>query len=281
MGERRFCCCTPVRFAGPNRRCIVRGGANAVLLVLAIAALAPSLGVAQYTPRWEVGTWWVVKEWQRDPRGGMSWQHRRYDVIGIDEVSGRDCFVLQEEFGDTTPARGGIRSLYYVRTDNWRIVRRDMYFQRAGKLVGPSTVNYPQGMFGPRAFEPRLPLFPLDTVPVRDSAFRDYEFPYSCAYLRQLSGTADSDLLDRYLSEPDPSGGRPVQPGGGTMFSMLSEMGAPRDSVIVPSLYSLQLWSSDYPWRLYEEEGEYSPEGGARRLHSRSWLVAWGRARRR
>ena len=255
----------------------MRGRSSAVLLALAVALLAPSLGVAQYTPKWQVGDWWIVKVWESSMGGDMQWLPNRYDVLGVEKVGGADCFVLQEKIADTTASRDGVRNLFYVRTDNWRIVRMDMYLRQAGKLLGRRTFNCPEGAFGPTPLHPRLPLFPLDTAGVQDSTFRDCPAISSWASLRQFSGPADSALLNRYLNEPNPSGGRPVQPRGGAMFSVLSEMGAPRDSIVVPSVYSLQLWSRDYPWRLYEEQGQYAPDG-TRQPRSRSWLVARGRS---
>jgi hypothetical protein len=213
---------------------------------------------------------------------GWWWQHNRYDVLNTEKVDGRDCFVLQEKFGDTTIAREGIRFLCYVRTDDYRIVRQVEYFRQAGKLVGPSIYNFPEGVFGPGYLGQQLPQFPLDTAAVQDSTFRLRGSGIGGANLRQFSGPADSALLNRYLSDPGPSSDRPVQPRGGKMFSVLSEPGAPREpgGPLVPYDYSLQLWSTDYPWRLYEEQGQYAREGGARQFHSRSWLIACGRAER-
>jgi hypothetical protein len=252
-----------------------------ILTALAVAVCMPSVGSSQYTPQWRVGDWWVVKVWKSDLHDGMRWRPQRYDVSGIEKVDGADCFVLQEKIGDTTPATDGERILYYVRTDNYRVIRKDEYFRQAGKLVGPRTSNCPEGMFGPTPLQPRLPLFPLDSVAPRDSTFHDYQTVLSWAALRQFWGAADSALLNRYLSEPNPSGGRPVQPRGGKTFSVLSEEGAPREpgGPDVPHTYTLQLWSTDYPWRLYEEWGQYAPPGsGARQPGERSWLIACGRS---
>jgi len=170
---------------------------------------------AQFTPQWNVGDWWIVNEQGESTRddSGWVWQPRRYDVLDTEGVDGHDCYVLQEKLVDTTAAQEGVRDLYYVRTDDWKIVRRVEYFTRAGKLIGPSAADYPQGMFGTRRGELRMPVFPLDTTYVQDSAFGVYEFPIGSAYLRQFSGLADSVLLSLYLSQPDTSGGYPVQLG--------------------------------------------------------------------
>lgn len=255
---------------------------SVAVAVLGIATLC-SVAQAQFTPQWHVGDWWIVKQWSTDMRGGWQWQTRRYDVLGVEKVGRRDCFVLQEKLGDTTPARDGVRSLYDVRTDDWKIVR-EVFFSwspQGSRNLSPDTLDCLQGMFGPICSELRLPLFPLDTVVVRDSTFRLHRIARSSAYLRQFSGLADSALLNCYRSEPDTSGGRPIQPRGGTMFAVLSELGAPCDSrdSIVPRTYSLQLWSGDHPWRLYEESGQYAP-GGARWFEERSWLIRSGRSGR-
>jgi hypothetical protein len=250
--------------------------------ILAATALKPSLGAAQYTPKWQVGDWWIVKVWEFDMLGNMGWRPHRYDVLRVEKAAGTDCFVVQQKVGDTTPSTQGDRDLYYFRTDNYRVVRKVEYFWQAGKLVGPSTRDLPEGMFGATLLNPRLPLFPLDVVPVQDSSFRLCKDIMGAVLLRQFSGFADSVLLDRYLSVPDPLGVRPVQPRGGKMFFALSEAGAPREpgGPDVPRGYSLQLWSEDYPWRLYEEYGSYALDG-APLPGSRSWLVACGRSRSR
>lgn len=256
---------------------------SVAVAVFGIATLC-SVAQAQFTPQWHVGDWWIVKQWCTDLRGGMDWRPWRYDVLGIEKVGGKDCFVLQAKLGDTTPARDVGQDLFYVlfyvRKDNWRIVREAEYYRQAGKLRGPGTRNYPTGMFGPRPDQSCLPLFPLDTASVQDSTFRLYgRIHGSVGYLRHFSGLADSGLLNRYRSDPDTSGGRPVQPGGGTMFAALSEGGTPRDGSIVPSSYDLQLWSSDYPWHLYSEGGQYLREG-VRSQEKRSWLIRCGRSGR-
>jgi hypothetical protein len=254
---------------------------NIVLTALAVAVCVPSVGSSQYAPQWHVGDWWVVKERCTDMRGGRHWQHRRYDVLKMEKVDGQDCLVLQR--GDTASPGNGPRTLYYVRSDNWKIVREVDYFWQQGQLVGPSTFECPQGMFGPLPGEPHLPLFPLDTVIVRDSTFREYHVARSWAWLRQSSGLADSALLKRWLTEPDTLAGRPVPPGRGRMFSVLCELGVPRDSSgpAVRYAYSLQLWSEDLPWRLYEERGQYVPPGSSTRyVDVRTWLIRHGRSGR-
>jgi hypothetical protein len=249
-----------------------------VLTALAVAASVPPVCVAQFTPQWHVGDWWVVKVWESDLPGNRPLE--RFDILGMDKVGGTGCYVLQAKMGDTTPSRDGERDVYYVRASDYLVIRKVEYLCQAGEPMRPRVFDCPEGMFGPTPFHPRLPLFPLDSAARRDSTFRDYRTALSGASLRWFSGIADSALLRRYFSEPSTSGARLVQPLGGTMFSVLSEMGVRRDSVTVPSVYSLQLWSRDYPWRLYEENGQCAPDG-TRHPRSRSWLVACGGAERK
>ncbi len=211
---------------------------------------------------------------------GWRWQLNRYDVLNKEKVDGRDCFVLQEKYGDTTSAREGGRFLYYARTDDYRIVRQVEYFWQAGNLIVPRTLDFPDGVFTDMGgVGQQLPQFPLDTVTPQDSMFRLRGSGQGQAYVRQFVGPADSAQLGDYLNDPEPSAGLPVHPRGSTMFSVLSEMGAPREpgGPDVPWTYTLQLWSANYPWRLYREWGQYKPPGSStRRSSSRSWLIAVG-----
>ena len=75
-----------------------------------------------------MGDWWVVKTRMPSTSGhGWQWQLNRYDVLNKEKVDGKDCFVLQEKYGDTTSAGEGVRFLYYARTDDYRIVRQVEY----------------------------------------------------------------------------------------------------------------------------------------------------------
>jgi hypothetical protein len=251
----------------------VRLQLGSVLLALAVVALAPSLGVAQYAPKWHVGDWWIVKEWMPDLNGGSGshWQHCRYDVLRTEKVDRNDCFVLQ--WGDTLSPRSGPRTLYYVSSDSLRIIRRVDYFQQAGKLLGPSTFNCPQGMYGPNPGEPQLPLFPLDTTATRDSTF--------VSHFRQFASLADSVSLRRYREDPDQSSGRPISAGNGVLFASLAQSSEPTGpgGPEVARLYSLQLWSEDLPWRLCSEWGQYlhTPGRTVRTyVETREWLIRSG-----
>jgi hypothetical protein len=235
--------------------------------------------LAQYTPQWHVGDWWIVKSWVSNLHGGRRWQHSRYDVLGVENVEGKNCFVLQ--CGDTASPGIGPRTLYYVRSDSWRIVRQVSYSVLSGKLMGPWQFDCPQGMFGPMPVEPQWPVFPLDTTALRDSAFILRHGARGMFPMRQFSRQDDSAALRRYRAEPDTGGGNPVPVGRGKFYAALTELGAPpeKGGPDVRASYTLQIWSEDYPWRMYWEWGQYVPRG---ELHtepdSRAWLVRFGRS---
>jgi hypothetical protein len=238
----------------------------AVLMVGACARQFTTVGKTGYTPKWHVGDWWVASGWT-----GYEWRLLRYDLLGIEGVGGRECFVLQEKKADTTATPEGERTLFYVRNDNWRVVRVASY----SKSGGPYLADYPEGTFGFAPGQPCLPWFPLDTSAAYNSTFRRYEITRSVrGVLRQHSGLADSVLMRRYVAKPAPPSASDSRFATGTMFSVLVEGGVPGQTRM-PDLYSLQLWSSDCPWRLYEEEGAYAPDG-MRDYDRRTWLVAWG-----
>jgi len=251
-------------------------GRRVLLAVLAAGVLVPavtSAGPQGFAPKWRVGDWWIVKSRMGSlaGHGQRQWQYDRYDVLSMDKIGGRRCYVLQQ--GMTESPGSGPRKLYYLRADDFRIVRKVEYFRQAGKLVGPCTSDFPEETAGPDPGE-LLPLFPLRSATAQDSAFRHY---VKGGYLRQVSGPADSALLRNCLNDPDTSRGHSVQPRGGRMYSVLCESGTPRDSATVAYVYSLQLWSTDYPWRVYEEWGQYTPPGSSsRQSNCRSWLIAVG-----
>jgi hypothetical protein len=252
----------------------IRGIFFAVLLVAACARQFTKVEKAGYTPKWRVGDWWIVKSRMRSLSGhGWQWDNDRYDVVSMEKVEGKNCLVLRK--GDPDSPGSGPRKLYYIRTDDFRIIRRVEYFWQAGKLIGPVTADFPDCRTGPDPAE-LLPMFPLDAAGIQDSIFRIYA---KGGYLRQLSGPPDSDLLRDCRNYPDTSQGHPVQPRDGKLYSVLCESGTPRGPTgqIEPFVYSLQLWSEDFPWRLYWEQGRCKPPwGGPRYPEVRSWLSAFG-----
>jgi hypothetical protein len=244
----------------------VRGILLALLLAVACARQFTTVGKQGFTPNWREGDWWTLSTWT-----GYEWRLSRYDLLRIEEVDSRECFVLQEKKGDTTAVPDGERTLFYVRKDNWRVVRVASYT----KSGGPYLTDYPQGTFGFAPDQPRLPWFPLDTSTAQSFTFRSYEVTrFVRGVLRQHARPADSVLMRRYTARPAPPGARDSRFASGTMFSVLIDGGVPRQTR-VPNEYSLQLRSSDCPWRLYEEEGTYARDG-MRDYDRRTWLIAWG-----
>jgi hypothetical protein len=252
-----------------------------VLTALAVAVSVPAACLAQYTPQWHVGDWWVVKVRYPSMTGhGWQWQHERYDVLKIEKVDGKDCFVLRR--GDAASPDSGDRKLFYVRDDNYSVVRRVAYYRQAGRLVGPVSSDFPTGTLGPRS-SMLLPAFPLNVTTGSDTAFRLRISGTEVVNSRQSVGIADSILVNHCLAALDSSGSHAVDTRGRAVFSILTEEGAPQEpsGLDVPCTYGLQLWSEGYPWRLYEEHGSYARGSGVRLPAESSWLVACGSAERK
>jgi hypothetical protein len=285
MAERRIWRYTSVCFSDPNGRYIVRSRSSAVLLVLAVVALAPSLGVAQYTPKWHVGDWWVTKTLREyeSGRGGTYWRcdYNRHDVAAIEKVGQNDCYVIEIR-GSPRPSigRDGAASIVlHVRTDNWLVVRTEHARQYGGKRISPDVRDYPRGLFGPFISEPRLPRFPLQPMN-QDTAFKTEDRIYGVADLREISRPADPALVERLLAEGDTADIRVVRPSG-----VVHQVRNERGGNFVPGpqpgereiLQSIQLWSDDLPWRLYEAVVDYRGPKHVGRVQERSWLVAVGK----
>lgn len=169
----------------------MRCKSRTVLLALA-AALVPSLAIAQYTPKWQVGDWWIVKTWQIPSSCVQEWTRTRYEVAGIEKVHHRDCFVLVAQGQDPMAVSEGDKMTYYVRADNWLVVMLVFTRMYDGKLRS-DTLDRPRGMFGPfRGGEQRLPRFPLRVGNFSDTTFRLEHRDDCAAYLREMSGVADT-----------------------------------------------------------------------------------------
>jgi hypothetical protein len=94
-------------------------------LVKMIYAQEPAL----YTPQWNVGDWWIIKEVVRKKvlsydahsvKYTDEWEDslfilHKYEVTGIEQVNGKDCFVLRK----TTPDKNNSYKIYKI--DGWRI----------------------------------------------------------------------------------------------------------------------------------------------------------------
>ena len=258
----------------------MRSRSSAVLLALAIAALAPSLGVAQYAPKWHVGDWWIVKSGGKSRSGRWVWSYMRYNIAGVEKVDGRDCFVLEtrrQSRPDGAPAR--TNHFFFVRNEDWLVVRDVSTRMYNDTLLPPDTLNYPLGLFGPfEGRELRLPRFPLQLGNM-DTAFKLQKLDYYAADLREISSVADPGLVKRLLDDGDTTGGRVVRPAG-MVYQVRNEAGGN----LVPAgreiLRSLQFWCDDQPWRLYEELVRYTGPDSTRRVVGRSWLIASGRTGR-
>ncbi len=258
--------------------------------ILAVTVLLPNLGVAQYAPKWHVGDWWVVKTWDLSSLYGISkWKYTRYDVVGVQKVGNRACYVLEAypvQPGGVPPKT---KDVFYVLRDDWLVVRRTTTSTKSGRLRPLQTTDYPLGQRGPCRGGLHLPRFPLrlgdsDTTP-RLVRFGNYS-----ARLREMSDTADSSLVNRLLSECDSAGGRVLQPTG-RVYQIRDD----EDRILEPDeegwnqarsvlglrgdrsiVQGLQLWSEDLPWRVCEELFQYDGPNRFRTVLARSWLIAVG-----
>jgi hypothetical protein len=251
-----------------------------ILTALGVATCLPSVGSSQYAPKWRVGDWWVVKTWVLSSEYGISkWNYARYHVAGAKRVGNRACYVLE-----TYPLRPDSvspksKDMFYVRTDDWLVVRRTATNMQDGRLHPPQTTNYPLGQTGPFRGGLHLPRFPLQ-LGNPDTTFRLARFEGFSAWLRELNDVADSSVVNRLLSECESDGGRSLRPAG-KVYRVSNEA----DRRLEPDeeygnqaqmIQSLQLWSEDLPWRVYEELVQYDGPSRFRTVLARSWLIAVG-----
>ena len=291
MAERRVGDSLPARFVGPNRRCIVRSRSSAVLLALAIAALAPSFGVAQYTPKWHVGDWWLTKTLAVPPEGGGPvWRYKRYDVVRIGKVGKRDCYVLQTVSSGPKAKKGLDTVLYYVRVDDWLVVREDVARFYSDKPRGMAIMPAPLGLFGPHPGELALPRFPL-RLDDPDTTFKLTMRERGPAELREISSTADPATVKRLLDVGDSATVKglfgwvdstriPALRPAGIVYQVRNELGGDLGTDNELIIQSLQFWCDDLPWRVYEEHVQYTGPNLVRRVERRTWLIACGRGGR-
>jgi hypothetical protein len=202
-------------------------------------------------------------------------------VAAIEKVGQDDCYVIEIR-GSSRPSigRDGAASIVlHVRTDNWLVVRTQHARQYGGKSVLPDIREYPRGLFGPFMAEPRLPRFPL--LPMnQDTIFKRERRDDCYADLREISRPADPALVERLLAEGDTGDVRVVRPFG-VVYQLRNELGGDLIPGLQPGereiMQSLQLWSDDLPWRLYEAVVDYRGPKHVGRVQERSWLVAVGR----
>ena len=246
------------------------------MLALAVAVLTPSLGVAQYAPKWHVGDWWVVKTWTWATLSNTpGWRYKRYEVTGIEKVRDRDCYVLETRRQGTPTRRVSDRKdVFYVRVDDWLVVRRVSNEVTGGT---PTTHDYPLGLFGPLGNgELTLPRFPI-RLGDPDTAFKLQRRDDCYAYLREISSAADTALVKRLLAAGDTLGTRAVQPSG-AVYQVRDEIGGNFEPGAFPypseplMTQSMQFWCENEPWRVYEEVVD--SHGKTRNVGERSWLIA-------
>ena len=258
----------------------MRGKSSAVLLVvLAVAALAPSLGVAQYAPKWHVGDWWVTKTLKQSPNGwpGWVWEYTRYDVVRIEKIEKQDCFVLMTRTQGSNGELGRDTVVLYVRADDWLVVRQEIAHTYNGKPRPRIIRNAPLGLFSPDEV-PRLPRFPL-RMGDSDTTFKLMKLDDGFAELREISRIADSASVKRLLDDGDSTGRQVVRPTG-SVYQVRDESGGDLGTDNSRIGQSLQLWSNDLPWRVYEELVQYGGPKPLRRVIERTWLVAASRQSR-
>jgi hypothetical protein len=246
-----------------------------MLTALAVAVCVPAVASAQYAPTWHVGDWWVVKTLGESDQGGWEWNKTRYDVSGIQKVGGSDCFVLEIRYYWRRGVLSGPPHVFHVRTDDWLVVRETYQTTFNGTLLPPVVLDRPLGLFGPFSSEPRLPRFPLQLPGNQDTTFKLKKRDDCSAHLREISRMADSALLGRLLTEGDPTGERVVRPTG-AVFQVRNELGGDLDTDSRRIVQSLQFWSEDQPWRVYEELVQYDGPNLVRRVVERTWLIAVG-----
>ena len=266
-----------MRFVGTNRKYIVRGKSSLVLLALAIVTMAPSSAVAQYAPKWHVGDWWVTKTLRASRAGpGKVWDYTRYDVVRIEKIGKRDCFVLETRLqGPMGEPAGKTKNVRYVHVDDWLVVKQEIGHTYSDTVCPPWVMNAPLGLFGPFGGELRLPRFPL-RLDDPDTTFKLKKRDDGFAELREISRIADSALVKRVLDDGDSAGARVVRPTG-VVYQVRNEGGGDLETDNRRIVQSLQFWSEDQPWRVYEEGVQYDGPKLVRRVNERTWLVASSR----
>lgn len=270
----------------------MRSRSSAVLLALAIAACAASVRPSGYAPKWHVGDWWLTKTLKVPPQGGGPvWRYKRYDVVRIEKVEKRDCFVLMTRTAGLQGEVGRDTVVSYVRGDSWLVVRQEITHTYNDTMCPHWVQNTPLGRFGPDAMgSPRLPRFPL-RLGEADTTFKllkcdDGGF----AELREISSIAepasvrrsldygDSVSVTNLFGRVDSTRVRVVRPTG-VVYQVRKEIGGNLGTDDSRIGQSRQFWSNDQPWRVYDEFVLYDGPKPVRRVGERTWLVASGHAK--
>ncbi|MBM3330467.1 hypothetical protein FJY68_01290 [candidate division WOR-3 bacterium] len=254
------------------------------LTALAVAACARQFtagGKMNFAPRWRVGDWWVVKTWEParvDPAVDSGCSYKRYCVAGVETVEQQDCYVLRAEAQDRRNGTSRDDFVWYVRTDNWLVVRQ-VLFSGPRDNVAPETVVSASGLVGALfGGEQCLPRFPLKPEEV-DTMFQPRKLEDYAAWQREISGVADAASVQRLLDEGDTVGGRVVRPRG-IVYQVRTESGGEIGLRAQPAerriVQSLQFWSRSRPWRVYGELLQHDADNPVWGVVERSWLVASG-----
>jgi hypothetical protein len=267
----------------------VRSRSRALLLVLVVAACTqPSvLKPSGFAPKWRVGDWWMTKTFEDSHTGwGRTWRYTRYDVVRMARVGGRSCFLLMTRTADRYGDGGNDTILSFVRAGDWLVVREEVTLGRRPHAVR----NAPHGRFGGDGMgSQRIPEFPL-RLGDPDTSFKLLQCDDGgFAELREISSLADSSLLKRLLDDGDTLSGtgyfaelkdyspracalRPT----GAVYQVRKEIGGDLGTDNSRIGQSLQFWSNDQPWRVYEERVLLDGLKPVRRVFSRTWLIAVG-----
>jgi hypothetical protein len=231
-----------------------------------------------WIPTWKTGDSWMIKELVPSMSGladAPEWrfQNRTYDVQGTTKVGRTDCYVLEMQWGRWDERRPRAKSIYYLRRSDLKVVREDVYHLYDGKLQPPVRIDYGNGEDGPFFMTggPRWPRFPLDSIPQRDTVFRIFMDTSMSDLERQGVSRIPATSAEHWLVAGDSAEDPALRSRDKVLFRVLMEEGTYDSSGITPVGYSLQLWSRDEPWRLYEEWGSYRDD--ASRLSSREWLI--------
>jgi len=264
---------------------------KAVLTALAVAAFglaASPVKPSGYAPKWQVGDWWMTKTFEDSHTGwGRTWRYTRYDVVRMAKVGGHSCFLLITRTADRYGDGGNDTVFSFVRADNWLVVRGEFSL---GKARAHSVENAPHGRPGLYGMgSQRIPMFPL-RLDDPDTSFKLLQCDDGgFAELREISSVADSSLAKRLLDDGDTlsvtglfakmkaysTRVRALRPKG-AVYQVRKEIGGDLGTDNSRISQSLQFWTNDQPWRVYEESVQYDGLKPTRRVVSRTWLIAVG-----
>ncbi|MFQ6115896.1 MAG: hypothetical protein ACE5NG_17690 [bacterium] len=275
------------------------------ILVISIAAtisisLTAEMPLAEnlpneWTPSWQVGDWWIVKQIQRRvevvSRPGPEWSPYpsfwRFEIVGMEDIGDTSCYVMEMRAWPPDSTMPEARRVYYLQRDNLQVLRMKNYSYDyiGGHLLEPWILNYKykqKSPFLPQATnEPAVPAFPLAYEGPRakeHSEPRRGPSPY-IAYVAQ--NVSVRSLLDFRQQISD--GGMDVSFDKDCYYVVIETI--PYDKLVELGLkekrrhswtraeyFSRQLWIPSLPWCVYEEQG-YIPQEGKKKVWLRRWLI--------